>query len=88
MRPRLLTLAVKSSMKTRLGILRSPEVIRIAVKTSLVVGTLLNAINHGPTLLRDAGAVHGFALLLNYVIPYCVSSWSASSMRLAAQRGA
>lgn len=45
-----------------------------ALRVALVVGTLLFAINHGPTLVRGrltrARVLSG---LLTYVVPYCVN---------------
>ena len=48
-----------------------------ALKIALVVGTLLNLINQGDHLLQGEG-ISWFHLLLNYLVPYCVASYSAA----------
>lgn len=64
----------------------SRPVVRIALQTSLFVGTVLNAVNNGPRLLSASGEVPWFSLALNYVVPYLVASYSAgrSTLRHAA----
>ena len=53
---------------------------------ALVVGTILNLINQGDTLL--AGHRLDFAkLALTYAVPYLVSTYGAVSFRLHAVRG-
>ena len=56
----------------------SRGVIAIALRTSLVVGTLLNLINQGPLLLDDWAALHGLPVLLNYLVPYAVATHAAA----------
>jgi hypothetical protein len=49
-----------------------------AIKVALVVGTLLTLINHGDKIL--AMSLTGKSLiqiLLTYLVPYSVSTWSA-----------
>ena len=48
-----------------------------ALKVSLVVGTILNLINQGGRLL-DGLPLSWFHVVLNYLVPYCVSSYSAA----------
>ena len=48
-----------------------------ALKVALVVGTLLNIINQGGRLL-DGLSPSWFHVALNYLVPYCVSSYSAA----------
>ena len=48
-----------------------------ALKLALVVGTILNAINQGGRLW-DGLPPSWFHLLLNYLVPYCVSIYSAA----------
>jgi hypothetical protein len=43
---------------------------------ALVVGTLLNIINQGRALWNGAD-INGFHGLLNYLVPFLVSSYSA-----------
>jgi hypothetical protein len=53
------------------------DIARTALKVSLVVGLALNAINQGGTLLAG-GAVDWARGVLNFAVPYCVSSYSAA----------
>ena len=46
-------------------------------KISLVVGSLLNLINQAGAVLDQAG-INWFEFFLNYLIPYCVASYSAA----------
>ena len=54
------------------------EIVVSAIKVSLIVGTILAVINHGPAIINmqmDAGRV--LQMLLTYLVPYCVSTFSA-----------
>jgi hypothetical protein len=53
---------------------------RRALTVALVVGTILNLINQGDALVTG-GPVDLPKLLLNYVVPYCVSTYGAVSYR-------
>jgi hypothetical protein len=53
---------------------------RRALALALVVGTILNLINQGDALLTG-GPVDLPKLLLNYIVPYCVSTYGAVSYR-------
>lgn len=55
---------------------RKPVVVA-AIKVALVVGTLLNLINQGGRVL-DGLPLSWFHVVLNYLVPYCVSSYSAA----------
>lgn len=47
----------------------------VAAKVALVVGTILSAANQGGALVDgDANWVTGLRVLVNYVVPYIVSS--------------
>jgi hypothetical protein len=50
---------------------------------AVVVGSILNLINQGDALL-GAAAVNWIKLLLTYAVPYCVSTYGAVSVQLAA----
>ncbi|AYH43846.1 nitrate/nitrite transporter NrtS [Azoarcus sp. DN11] len=54
-----------------------PEIASAALKVSLVVGVMLNGVNQGGVLL-DGGAIDWGRGLLNFLVPYCVSSYSAA----------
>lgn len=74
--------------ETRLygGVLRlmvTPRICRSAMKVSLVVGTVLNIINNGEQLWT-LHTVNLWSAMLNFVVPFSVSSYSAA--RNEAQR--
>ncbi|MCK9199866.1 MAG: nitrate/nitrite transporter NrtS [Gallionella sp.] len=48
-----------------------------ALKVALVVGTLLNLVNQGGNLL-DGLPLNTTQMLLNFFVPFCVSSYSAA----------
>jgi len=51
-------------------------------KICLVVGTILNLINQGPTVF-DGGSISWIHLIMNYTVPFCVSSFSAAKNQMA-----
>ena len=56
--------------------LRGPGVLRRALRTSLLVGTLLVLINHGPTVWQGQ-LPPLWQMLLTYWVPWGVSAWSS-----------
>jgi hypothetical protein len=71
------------------GILRlmvSARMARPAIKVALVVGTVLNVINNGERVLAGE-AVDPWHLALNYLVPFCVSAFSAARNESARQQG-
>ncbi|PAL19924.1 nitrate/nitrite transporter NrtS [Sphingopyxis sp. GW247-27LB] len=58
----------------------SRPVARNAIKVSLFVGTGLNAINQGTAIWQGVGVEWG-KVMLNYVVPYLVASYSAAKAR-------
>lgn len=50
---------------------------------ALVVGTILNLINQGDSLLGD-GPVDWAKIGLTFVVPYCVATYGAVSYRIGA----
>lgn len=48
-----------------------------SIRVSLVVGTLLNLINQGEYLMAGEGVMVGH-MLLNYLVPYGVASYSGA----------
>lgn len=48
-----------------------------ALKVALFVGSLLNLINHGDTLLHGDD-IEWKLVLLNYCVPFCVSAYSSA----------
>ena len=66
----------------------SDGVPRRALILALIVGTILNLINQGDALVTGT-PLDLAKLLLNYLVPYCVSTYGAVSYRLhAAHLGA
>ncbi len=61
-------------------------VVRRAIKTALVVGCVLVAINHGDVLwMGDIGAGRFLQIALTFLVPYVVStSSSVAAMRAVA----
>lgn len=55
-----------------------PEVFKTAIKVSLIIGTVLALINHGPALLSLSLSTQNVVqIILTYLVPYGVSSYSA-----------
>ena len=55
-------------------------VVRIAARTSLVVGIVLNVINHAELWFDIRTLGFGWKLALNFLVPYLVATYSAVSM--------
>lgn len=68
-------------MKAFLRCVCSARIAQSALRVALVVGTVLNAINQGSALLAGSH-IHWLHLLLNYLVPYCVASYSAARNEL------
>ena len=64
-------------MTELLSVALSRHIVLNALKIAFVVGSLLNLINQGDNLLHGSG-ISWFHLLLNYLVPYCVASYSAA----------
>ena len=59
-----------------------------ALKVSLIVGSALNLINQGEVLLHfNIAGLHLGKFLLTYIIPYGVTSYTATAMKLEFQIG-
>ena len=66
------------------------KVVVTALKVSLVVGSLLALINHGDKLLAwELEPGDGWRILLTYLVPYLVSSYSSWRMleRMSPENG-
>jgi hypothetical protein len=61
-----------------LALAASGQVVRTASKLSLVVGTVLALINHGPGIV-EVSLSYGniLQIALTYLVPYCVSTYSS-----------
>jgi hypothetical protein len=54
------------------------QVVKSSLKVSLIVGTVLGLINHGPEIVQMTLGMDRFAqILLTYIVPYSVSTYSA-----------
>lgn len=62
-----------------LEIATSAPVVKLALRTSIVVGSLLNLINQGDALFGP-GQVQVLKLCLTYLVPYGVATYSATSV--------
>lgn len=61
-----------------LRIAASSKVVKSSIKVSLLVGTILALINHGEGILRmSLSSENIFQILLTYLVPYCVSTYSS-----------
>lgn len=58
-------------------ILTRRHIVINALRVSLVVGMLLNVINQGSAFIDGLGIAWG-QVLMNFVVPYCVASYSAA----------
>lgn len=59
----------------------SRHIVFNAFKIAMVVGTLLNTLNQGESMLRG-GTISWLPFILNFLVPYCVSSYSATKIEL------
>ncbi|RMH52835.1 MAG: hypothetical protein D6682_00565 [Zetaproteobacteria bacterium] len=67
-------------MRQGMAIARRPEVVRTALRFSLVVGPLLVVINHGDGLFSGAMTqADWLKSLLTMIVPYAVSTLSSIS---------
>lgn len=63
-------------MKIFFKLALSSKIFGAAIKVALVVGSILNVINQSHALFGDE-QIDLFHFLLNYFVPYCVSTYSA-----------
>ena len=67
-----------SSRNRAFAIARSRPVVMTALKVALVVGSVLALINHGPAMMRFSLTFENICqMLLTYLVPYSVSTYSA-----------
>jgi len=55
----------------------SRRIVMNALRIAVVVGTVLNLVNQGQAIMAGFG-VSWIHLLLNYAVPYCVATYSAT----------
>jgi hypothetical protein len=63
-------------MKVFLRTACASHIVRNAVKVALVVGTVLNVVNQGAYVWKGE-PISWWQVLMNYLVPYCVSTYSA-----------
>jgi len=77
-----------SHLKIYCEVAISSVVIRRAFSISLVVGTALNIINQGEVFFTsDMSQINVVKLLLTYIVPYCVTTYTATIINLDFQIG-
>jgi len=64
----------------------SAPVARPALKVAAVVGTVLNVVNNGEQFWAGQ-QVDLWHVVLNFLVPYCVSSYSAARNEATRERG-
>lgn len=64
-------------MKQLLRLILTKRILYSATKVSLVVGSMLNLVNQSEHLIAGQGIMVGH-LLLNYLVPFCVSAYSGA----------
>lgn len=65
---------------------RQPDIVRRALRVAAVVGTLLVAINYTDRFLVGALATLDWVKMgVTYLVPYCVSTFTAVEMRRRAR---
>jgi hypothetical protein len=74
-------------MRTFVRTALRPEILRRSLLTSLVVGSILAAINHGIEIVKlDVDLDRLLRICLTYVVPYCVATYSATMQELRPRR--
>lgn len=69
---------IRFTLENKLRRSDSRGVVINAIKVSLVVGSILSAINHGNAIITfDITPQTSIKILFNYVVPYCVATDSA-----------
>ena len=78
----------KKHFKIYCEIALSKNIIHRAVKVSLIVGSLLNLINQGGDLIvLNMDNINPLKLILTYLVPYSVTTYTATAMKVEFQIG-
>jgi hypothetical protein len=72
---------VIDDLRLLVGVAARWPVVRTSLRVTMLVGTILNLANHWQALVAGS-QLPWFHLAINYVIPYCVSSYSAARNEL------
>lgn len=76
-----------SSISNYITIALNPEVVKTAIKLSLIVGTLLALINHAPAIFSlTLNRQNLYQIALTYLVPYCVSTYSSVNIILKGKK--
>lgn len=69
------------NITTFIAISSNPRVLKRSLTIACIVGTLLGLINHGDSLFSGSiSALQVMQLLLNYLVPFAVSSYTSAKM--------
>lgn len=72
-------------MRTLLRIACTGKIVKNSLRIALVVGSVLNLVNQGEAIMAGA-AVAWVQVALNYLVPYCVASYSAAKQEATSRR--
>lgn len=72
-----MTTTAIETQESWLEIAFSGDLVKRSLNTALLIGSVLNLINQGQVIWGDAEIVWG-SLLLTYLVPYCVSTYSGT----------
>lgn len=64
-------------MRSLFQVACSGKIVKNSLRIALVVGSILNLVNQGSAILAGAG-ISWIHVSLNYLVPYCVASYSAA----------
>ena len=64
-------------MRTLFQIACTGKIVKNSLRIAVVVGSVLNLVNQGEAILAGA-AISWLHIVLNYLVPYCVASYSAA----------
>ena len=79
--------ASKNEPRSLFAAARDRSILVGGLQVSAVVGTVLNAINQGDRLLAQRwGDVVWWKIGLTYLVPFCVSVYSAARIRTLSRR--
>lgn len=72
--------------RTLVQLMVQPRIAKAALRVSLLVGTVLNLVNNGERLWTGHG-VNLWQMAMNYVVPFCVSAYSAARVQASRPEG-
>jgi len=72
-----------NNTKLILHIMSDKNIVSKAIKIALIVGVILNLINQGEYLIHlDFANINFFKLGFTFLVPFCVSTYTAISMKM------